>query len=124
MGDRGSASVELAMLIPVVVLILGLVVETAGVAQAQIWLVHAAREGARAAAVSPEVSAAVHAVDTSLPGGLAGRVMVSVQRPVEVGADAVVRVTLDHRIFRAVGGVPIRLGWTARMRVEAASRVV
>jgi Flp pilus assembly protein TadG len=122
MGDRGSASVELALLVPVVVVMLGLVVETALVAQTQVWLVHAAREGARAAAVSPEASAAVAAVDASLPAVLSGRVHVAVERPREVGADVVVTLRMAHRVFRAVGGFPIELGWTARMRVEGISR--
>jgi hypothetical protein len=50
-SERGQATVELALVLPVVVLVLLAVVQVAVVARSQILVVDAARAGARAAAV-------------------------------------------------------------------------
>lgn len=50
-SERGQATVELALALPVVVLALLLVVQVAVVAVTQVRVEHAAREAARAAAV-------------------------------------------------------------------------
>lgn len=105
-------------MLPILVLALAVLAETAGVAQMQVLLVNAAREGARAAAVAPDVGAAVAAVEGALPPAVAARVAVSVERTRGVGAPVRVAVRLPHRLFRALGGVPIDLGWTATMRSE------
>jgi Flp pilus assembly protein TadG len=60
-GDRGQATVELALLLPVIVLLSLLVVQVAAVARAQVVVTHAAREGARAAAVDDDPGAAARA---------------------------------------------------------------
>ncbi len=61
MTQRGSAVVEFALVVPLVLaLVLGLV-EVALVARAQLEVVNAAREGAREAAASPDPSDAVRA---------------------------------------------------------------
>ncbi len=118
MTERGSVSVELGLLIPVFLILLAIVAETAAIAQAQVALVHASREGARAAAVAPDVAVAVDAVERSLPGGLADRASVSVERSRGVGQPVRVTVRAPHELFRFVGGVPIVLGWTTTMRSE------
>ncbi|HEX9260194.1 MAG TPA: TadE/TadG family type IV pilus assembly protein [Acidimicrobiales bacterium] len=51
--DRGQAALELALLVPVLVVLLLAVVQVVVVGRDQIVVVHAAREGARAAAVAP-----------------------------------------------------------------------
>ena len=69
-GEGGQSTVELVLLIPVVVLALLLVLQVALVARAQVLVVDAAREGARAAAVDgPDAaaSAASTTPDTSVP---------------------------------------------------------
>ena len=53
-GSRGQATVELALTFPLVVLLLLMVVQLGLVIHAQLLAIHAAREGARAAAVAPE----------------------------------------------------------------------
>ncbi len=54
--ERGQATVELALMLPMLALLLAAVVEIALVAsdQARVW--HAVREGVRAAAVDPDVA--------------------------------------------------------------------
>lgn len=52
--DRGQATVELALVLPLVVVLLGAIVWIAQLVVLQVQLEHAAREGARAAAVEPE----------------------------------------------------------------------
>ena len=54
---RGQSTVELALCLPVLALVLGLVVEVALVASDQARLWHAAREAARVAVVEPDESA-------------------------------------------------------------------
>ena len=60
--DEGQAAVELALVLPMVTLLLLAVVQIALVARDQILVVHAAREGDRAAAVGPGVVAVRQAV--------------------------------------------------------------
>lgn len=61
-SSRGQASVELALVLPLVFALLLLVVQLGLVVRDQILVVHAAREGARAAAVQPDGAAARDAV--------------------------------------------------------------
>lgn len=117
--ERGSATVEFALVIPIVLLTLVAVVEVAVVARTQIELLSAARQGARVAATNPDPSAAVDAVHESLSESLVGRVIVTVDRPAVIGREAVVKLSLNHRLAAAVfGGVPIDLASRAVMRVE------
>lgn len=116
---RGSSSVEFALVIPIVLLVLIAVVEVAVVARTQIELLGAARQGARAAATTPDPSAAVEAVHDSLGPSLAGRVIVTVERPAVIGRPAVVRLTLTHHVAAVLfGGLPVQLAVRSVMRVE------
>jgi len=85
---RGQATVELALALPVVVLALLLCIQVALVAQAQVLVVDAAREGARAEAVragaAAEAALATPGLDqdrmsVSAVGGGAGTVRVIVR---------------------------------------------
>jgi hypothetical protein len=69
--DEGQAAVELALVLPLVVLLLLIVVQVTLVARDQILVVHAARAGARAAAVG-ETAGGVRAavLESAGPGGL------------------------------------------------------
>ncbi len=51
-GDGGQATVELALVLPVIVLLLLLLVQVGVLVRDQMLVIHAAREGARAAAVT------------------------------------------------------------------------
>jgi Flp pilus assembly protein TadG len=117
-ADRGSAVVEFALVVPLALLLLLGLVEVAVVARAEIQLVHAAREGARQSATSPDTSRAVAAVRRSL-GPAASRARVAVRRPSGIGEPTTVEVTLRHRVAAPLlGGFPVDLHATATMRTE------
>jgi len=61
-AERGQASVELALLLPVVAVLLLLVVQVAVLARDRVLLVHATRAAARAVIVDPDESTALEAV--------------------------------------------------------------
>ncbi len=69
--ERGQATVELALVLPLVVLFALIVVQAALVANARLLVSHAAREGARAAAVDPSQATAASAARGSLGDRLA-----------------------------------------------------
>jgi len=118
-GERGSATVEFALVIPIVLLLLVALVEVAVVARVQIELLGAARQGARAAATNPDPAVAVDAVHEALSEGLMKSVVVTVERPAVVGREAVVRLSLRHHLAAALfGGVPVDLSARSVMRVE------
>jgi Flp pilus assembly protein TadG len=81
--------VELVLVLPIVILGLLLVLQVAMVARAQLLVVHAAREGARAAAVEGTQEAAGRAAARSLP---ADRLAVDAQIDRRPGGLAVVTV--------------------------------
>jgi len=117
-SERGSAVVEFALVVPLVLtLVLGLV-EVALVARTQLEVVNAAREGVREAAASPDPADAVRAARAAL-GSSGGSARVSVRRPDVVGERAEVRVTLPHRIAAPLfGGVAVEITARSAMRVE------
>lgn len=65
--QQGQASVELALVLPVVVVALLAAIQVAVVGRAQLVVAHAARVGARAAAVDPRAGAAARAVRVAIP---------------------------------------------------------
>jgi Flp pilus assembly protein TadG len=64
-GQRGQATVELALITPLLMLFVLCIVQVALVARDQVLVVHAARAGARAAAVEPVGAVATDAVMAS-----------------------------------------------------------
>lgn len=117
-SSRGGAAVELALVVPVVLVVLLAVIEVAVVARTQLEVVAAAREGAREAAATPDPARAVMAVRAAL-GPAATRARITVRRPHVVGAAAEVEVRLPHRLAGAVlGGMTVELRGRAVMRVE------
>jgi Flp pilus assembly protein TadG len=69
--DRGQATLELALALPILMLFLLAGVQLAIIVRAQLAVVHAAREGARAAAVSSDpVGAAQAAARSEVSGAL------------------------------------------------------
>lgn len=67
-GDRGQGTVELALLLPVVLVLALAVVQVGLVVRAQVQTTHAAREAARVVAVTGDRSAAIDAAARA--GGL------------------------------------------------------
>ena len=117
--ERGSATVEFALVIPIVLLVLFTLVEVVVVGRVQIELLGAARQGARVAATNPDPGVAVDAVHAALGENLANEVIVTVERPAVVGREAVVSLSLKHRLASALfGGVPVDLAARSVMRVE------
>ena len=118
-GERGQASVELALCLPVVAVLLLVVVQAGLVVADQVAVVQAAREGARRAAVDPDPAAARHA---ALGGRLVpGQTTVSVERL--GGRPPLARVTVRHRAATEVplvGGLlpDVELASAATMAVE------
>ncbi len=117
-AQTGSAAVEIALVLPLILALLLAVAEVAVVARTQLELANVAREGARVAAVSPEPADAVAAVQELL-GDLAGDARISVTRPNVVGESAVVTITFHHRLAPFFfGGSGVELRARAAMRVE------
>ena len=116
--QRGSAVVEFALVLPLVLLAIVAVVEVAVIARTQLEVVNAAREGAREAATSPDPARAVRAARGALgPSGSEARV--SVKRPDVVGGTAEVVVRVRHVVASALfGGHVVELSGRAAMRVE------
>jgi Flp pilus assembly protein TadG len=118
--ERGQATVELALLLPLVGLLLLALVQVAVVARDQVLVVHAAREAARAAAVDPDVDAARQAAEQAGPLA-ADRLTVEVAGRGEAGSR--VRVVVSYIVplrlpllGAALGDVT--LSSSATMRVE------
>ncbi|MFN8027602.1 MAG: TadE family protein [Acidimicrobiia bacterium] len=113
---RGQATVEFAFVLPLLVLGMLAIVQTALVVRDQLGVVHAAREGARAASVDPDPTRAVRAVRRSLPGA---DVQVS-DRP-DVGGEITVEVSYTSVTDLPLVGILFPdpdLHASATMRVE------
>lgn len=89
--DRGQATVELALLLPFVVLTLGLLLQVVSLSRDRIALVHAAGVGIRTAVVEPDIGAVRRDVlaSSSLD---AARLTIEVQGDVAPGGMVRVRV--------------------------------
>ena len=117
-SESGSAVVEFALIMPLVLVLLLGVVEVAVIARTEIQLVHATREGVREAATSPDTSRAAAAVRGAL-GSNRSDARISVSRPSTVGHKATVTVALPYRVATPIfGGFTVTLSSTATMRVE------
>jgi hypothetical protein len=119
-GDQGQAAVELALVLPLVAVLALLLVQVTLVVRDQVLVIHAAREAARAAAVSPEPDAAGQAARAG--ASLApSRLEVDVSGRAEPGS----RVQVQLR-YRSPTEVPlvgpmvgdVQLSGSATMRVE------
>lgn len=117
--DRGTAVVEFAVVVPMVLLVLLATVEVALVARTQLEVLQASREGAREAAASPDPERAVAAVRATLGRRLGSAARISVKRPQIVGERAEVSVAVPHRVASPLlGGFTVEVRATAVMRVE------
>lgn len=118
MRDRGSAVVEFALVVPLVLALVLCLFEVALVARTQLEVVNSAREGAREAAASPDPADAVRAARAVL-GGSGGSARISVRRPDVVGERAEVEVMLPYRVAAPLfGGLGLEIVARASMRVE------
>jgi hypothetical protein len=119
MPDRGSLTVETALVLPVLLVVVLAAFEVFTLASLRIDLVAAAREGARVAATVPDVEEPVRVVHETLGEELAQRVRVNVRRPSVVGRQAVVTVSINQPLRTPLlDRLSIRLQASAAMRVE------
>jgi Flp pilus assembly protein TadG len=118
-GEGGQAAVELALVLPLLLVVALAGLQVALVARDQVLLVHAAREGARQAAVSDDDASVVTSARTAT--ALAGaRLDVRTGR---LGRSGTVTVRATYRSptdVPLVGGLlgDVRLGAAATMRSE------
>ena len=118
--ERGQATVEAALVLPLVVLLLLGVVQIGLLVRAEVLVTHAAREAARAAAVDADPDAATHAATNSSSLD-AARMKIDVRGRDGPGSRVQVEVT-----YTAPTDVPligpllgdVTLQATATMRVE------
>lgn len=120
--ERGQSTVELALVLPVIVVLLLAILQVGLVARDVVLVTHAAREAARAAAVEAEPGAARRAAASS-SGIDPERLRVSVETP--PGPPRRTRVVLRYRSATSVPLVGALLGdltlrGAATMRVERA----
>ena len=87
-GDAGQAAVELALVLPLVLVVTLAALQVALVARDQVLVVHAAREGARHAAVSSD-DAAVRRMAAGATGLRAERLTIRTERRSPPGAVSV-----------------------------------
>ena len=118
--ERGQATVEAALVLPLVTFFLLGVVQIGFVVRAQVLVTHVAREGVRAAAVDADPEAARHAA-TSSSSLDADRMKVLVQG--REGPGSRVRVTVTYSVptdVPLVGNLigDVTLQASATMRVE------
>ncbi len=109
-AERGQATIEFALVVPVLALLLVGMVEVARVASLQVATVDAARAGARAASVDPRPVAARQAIGATADGS-----PWSVATEVVAGSPRLVTVHVT-RVVRLLPGP----GWT-EVRLEASS---
>jgi Flp pilus assembly protein TadG len=115
-GQRGQATVELALVMPLIALALLAVVQTGLVVRDDLAVQHAAREGARAASVDPDPGAAAAAVRRVIR-----HASVTTSARPAVGGDITVRVAYrSHTDLPLVGPLfpDPQLHASATMRVE------
>lgn len=124
-GDRGQATVELALVLPLVALLLLLVLQAGLVIRDQLLVAHAAREAARGAAVAEGDRGAAAASAARRAGGLdPGRLTVRSSTG-DGGTSVVVQVTYRSATHVPLVGllVPdVELRGDATMRIEAPGR--
>ena len=102
MNERGSAAVEFALVLPLLLLGVLALVQVVVVGRDAIVVTHAAREGAREAAVSTDDSKVERAVTRD---GLApARTRVQIRRGAKVGDPVVVRVLYDVPVVAPLAG--------------------
>ena len=119
-AERGQSTIELALCLPLVALLMAAVIEAAGLATDHVRVWHAAREAARVAVVDPDVSAIREAASA---GGLDGLDLAVEPRPEERvrGEPLTVKVTYlagSHLplIRRFFAGITMHA--SATMRIE------
>lgn len=123
-GQRGSSAVELALLLPIALLMLLAFVQVGVLAKDQLLLTQASRAGAREASVQLSEDAVADAVRAAAAGLDADRLVVDVVWAGERGSPVTVSVSYDVVVASALAGwlLPesVTLRASATMRQEFA----
>ena len=110
LADRGAAAVELALLLPVLLLLVFGIVDFGRALNAQITLTQAAREGARLVALNEaSVTSRTQAAATGL-SNVTVTVVDSCPAGATGGTDAVVKVSYSFSFVTPVGKVAAMFG--------------
>lgn len=119
-GERGTAAVEFALVLPLVlVVVLGLV-QVGLIARDRLLVEAAARAGARAAALDPDPTAVAAAAATAAPGLDASALLVTTERPGGRGDPVTVNVVYEDRV--RVPLVSWLVGDVVTLRASAVTR--
>jgi len=122
--ERGSAAVEFALLLPILLLLLLALVQVGVIARDSLLLTQASRAGAREAAVQPSAEAVDDAVRAAAVGLDPDRLRVEVVWSGGRGAPVTVSVAYDVPIASLLGGwlfpESVSLDASATMRQEFA----
>jgi Flp pilus assembly protein TadG len=122
--DRGSAAVEFALLLPILLLLLLALVQVGVLARDSLLLTQASRAGAREAAVQPSPDAVDDAVRAAAIGLDPDRLRVDVAWSGSRGTPVTVKVAYDVPIASLLGGwlfpESVSLDASATMRQEFA----
>jgi len=123
-AERGSAAVEFALLLPILLLVLLALVQVGVLARDQLVLTQASRAGAREAAVDGSVEAVDEAVRSAATGLDAGRVAIDVAWSGERGDPVTVSLVYEVPVASPLAGwlLPetVTLRSSATMRQEFA----
>lgn len=103
-GEQGSAVVEFALLLPILLLMLLAVVQVGVLARDQLILTQAARAGARAASVEAGDNAARAAALDAAVGLDPGRLTVTISRSGAQGDPVVVAVVYEAPVAGLISG--------------------
>jgi Flp pilus assembly protein TadG len=119
-SDRGSAAVEFALVLPLLLVVALSLVEVGLLGRDRLLVEAAARAGARAAAVESDESAIRQDAIAAAPGLDADAVSIAVSRsgsigdPVSVGVDYVDAVRVPFIDWLVAGSVPMHAAASAR----------
>lgn len=109
-GERGQSTVELAVVLPAVIVVAAVVLQVGVLARDRIALVHTTRVVARAVIVDPSPAAARSALRRHDPG--AGDTTVALSGPLRPGSIVTVELSRSPTrvplVGRLVGGVQLR----------------
>jgi hypothetical protein len=109
-SDSGQAAVEAALVLPIVLIALLLIVQVGVVVRDALALAQAAREGARAVAVTARDEDAVTAVNQAAGPLAADRIVID--------------VTPQQEARHLGDAVTVRLSYTERLTIPIVSRIV
>ncbi|MGZ5292109.1 MAG: TadE/TadG family type IV pilus assembly protein [Actinomycetota bacterium] len=102
--ERGSAVVEFALLLPILLLLVLALVQVGVLARDRLLLAQASRAGAREAAITDSVSAVVESATLAAPGLDPARLRITVERAGARGAPVTVSAAYDVPIAGVLAG--------------------